>query len=106
MTACVWLMIVQEELSGTGDTAASVVTKVPIKMRPAKSRPASSVQSATISGGMLPQQLAIYQPVPAPPQPHQFMVQFELYLIQVLYSGWIHFHKIKYLNVGPQLLTD
>jgi hypothetical protein len=75
------MMIVQEELSGPGDTAPPVVSKAPIKMRQSKSRPASSVQNAMMSGGMLPQQLAVYQPTPVPPQPHQFMVQFKLCLI-------------------------
>jgi len=34
-----------------------------------------------MSGGMLPQQLAVYQPTSVPPQPHQFMVQFKMCLI-------------------------
>jgi hypothetical protein len=75
------MVIVQEELSGPGDTAPSVVSKTPIKMRQSKSRPVSSVQNAAISGGMLPQHLAVYQSTPVSPQPHQFMVQFKMCLI-------------------------
>lgn len=63
----------EEELSGPGDTAPSVVSKAPIKMRQSKSRTvsSSSVPSVTMSSGTLPQQLTIYQPVP--PQAHQYM---------------------------------
>lgn len=83
-TARVWfarMMILQEELSGPGDTAPSVVSKAPIKMRQSKSQPASSAQNVMMSGGMLPQQLAVYQPTPVSLQPHQFMVHFKMHLI-------------------------
>jgi hypothetical protein len=80
-----WLLKyhLQEELSAPGDTAPSMVSKAPIKMRQSKSRTtsssSSSVPSVTMSSGTLPQQLTIYQPVP--PQAHQYMVHSELYYI-------------------------
>jgi hypothetical protein len=86
-----WLLKshLQEEPTGPGDTAPSVVSKAPIKMRQSKSRTtsSSSVPSVTMSSGMLPQQLTVYQPLP--PQPHQYMVQSELHRIQFLCSAGI-----------------
>ncbi|PNF16306.1 hypothetical protein B7P43_G10823, partial [Cryptotermes secundus] len=65
----------EEELSGPGDIAPSMVSKTPIRMRQSKSRTVSSsssyVPSVPMSSGMLPQQLTIYQPVP--PQAHPYM---------------------------------
>jgi hypothetical protein len=66
-------------MSGPVDTAPAVVCKMPLKMRPAKSRTSpSSVQSAQVLGEAVPQQLALYQPIAAPAQSHQYMVQFDL----------------------------
>jgi hypothetical protein len=61
----------QEEMSGRGDAAPSVVSKAPVKMRQSKSR--------TVPSGMMPQQLAVYQPMP--PQAHQYMVHPDLHFI-------------------------
>lgn len=59
------------------DTAPTAVCKMPLKVRPAKSRAASSssaVQNAPVLGGMVPQQLTVYQPLTASSQVHQYLV--------------------------------
>jgi len=62
-------------VSGPVDTAPAVVCKMPLKVRPAKSQTSpSSIQNAQKVGGVVPQQLAVYQPIAAPAQSHRYMV--------------------------------
>jgi len=62
-------------MSGPVDTAQTVFCKMPLKVRPAKAQTSpSSIQNAQMLGGVVPQQLALYQPIAAPAQPHQYMV--------------------------------
>jgi hypothetical protein len=74
-------------MSGPVDTAPPVVCKMPLKVRPAKSHTSpSSIQNAQMLGGMVPQQLAVYQPIAAPAQSHQYMVWIELCSAKMLMS--------------------